>query len=156
MYVIFKQGDDLRQDMLTLQMFRVMDKLWKKENLDLALNPYGVISTGGDIGMIEVVTSSQTISKIQKVLSSLLSLSLFFALHHFLLTMIRRWLVLWVHSKRRFSSNGCSKSILMSCLLNELSKMYCLIYLCCSDPAVYLLVCWLLRRYLCLGYRWSS
>jgi len=66
LYVIFKMGDDLRQDMLTLQMFRIMDKLWKKENLDLQLNPYGVVATGPNTGMIEVVTSSQTISKIQK------------------------------------------------------------------------------------------
>ncbi len=38
----------------------------KSERLDLMLNPYHVISTGSDIGMVEVVTSSQTISKIQK------------------------------------------------------------------------------------------
>jgi phosphatidylinositol kinase/protein kinase (PI-3 family) len=52
--------------MLTIQMFRIFDKLWKKENLDLQLNPYRVIATGGETGMVEVVTRSNTISKIQK------------------------------------------------------------------------------------------
>ena len=33
--LIFKDGDDLRQDMLTLQMIRIIDKLWKDQGLDL-------------------------------------------------------------------------------------------------------------------------
>ena len=33
----FQVGDDLRQDMLTLQMIRVMDRLWLKGSLDLRI-----------------------------------------------------------------------------------------------------------------------
>jgi len=65
-YLILKHGDDLRQDMLTLQMLRIMDKLWKKEGLDLRMNPYGCISTENRIGMIEVVLNAETIANIQK------------------------------------------------------------------------------------------
>lgn len=65
-YVIFKNGDDLRQDMLTLQMIRIMDKLWKNEGLDLRMNPYGCISTDHRVGLIEVVLNAETIANIQK------------------------------------------------------------------------------------------
>lgn len=38
--VIYKKGDDLRQDQFVLQMISLMDKILKKENLDLKLTPY--------------------------------------------------------------------------------------------------------------------
>jgi len=65
-YIIFKSGDDLRQDMLTLQMINIMDKLWQQENLDLRMLPYGCISTGNEVGMIEVVLNAETVSNIQQ------------------------------------------------------------------------------------------
>lgn len=37
---IFKHGDDLRQDQLILQTIALMDKLLRRENLDLKLTPY--------------------------------------------------------------------------------------------------------------------
>jgi DNA-binding protein H-NS len=63
-YVIFKAGDDLRQDLLTLQILRNMDLLWKTNSLNLRLNPYGCVCLGDMIGMIEVVTNSDTIANI--------------------------------------------------------------------------------------------
>ncbi|KAM6172991.1 phosphatidylinositol 4,5-bisphosphate 3-kinase catalytic subunit delta isoform [Erethizon dorsatum] len=63
--IIFKNGDDLRQDMLTLQMIQLMDVLWKQEGLDLRMTPYGCLPTGDRTGLIEVVLHSDTIANIQ-------------------------------------------------------------------------------------------
>uniref|UniRef100_A0A3Q3F3S2 phosphatidylinositol 3-kinase n=1 Tax=Labrus bergylta TaxID=56723 RepID=A0A3Q3F3S2_9LABR len=64
--IIFKQGDDLRQDMLVLQTLAVMDSIWQEKSLDLNLIPYGCISTGHNIGMIEIVRNAVTIASIQR------------------------------------------------------------------------------------------
>lgn len=55
--VIFKKGDDLRQDQLVVQMVSLMDRLLKLENLDLHLTPYKVLATGQDEGMLEFIPS---------------------------------------------------------------------------------------------------
>ena len=65
-WLIFKSGDDLRQDLLTLQMLGIMDNIWKSENLDLCLTPYKCVSTGDEMGMIETVLDSTTTAAIQK------------------------------------------------------------------------------------------
>lgn len=41
---IFKHGDDLRQDQLILQTIALMDKLLRRENLDLKLTPYRFVT----------------------------------------------------------------------------------------------------------------
>uniref|UniRef100_A0AAX7T3N4 Phosphatidylinositol 4-phosphate 3-kinase C2 domain-containing subunit alpha n=1 Tax=Astatotilapia calliptera TaxID=8154 RepID=A0AAX7T3N4_ASTCA len=63
--VMFKVGDDLRQDMLALQMIRIMDRIWLQEGLDLRIVNFKCISTGKDKGMVELVPSSDTLRKIQ-------------------------------------------------------------------------------------------
>uniref|UniRef100_UPI003AAC3903 phosphatidylinositol 4,5-bisphosphate 3-kinase catalytic subunit gamma isoform n=1 Tax=Centroberyx gerrardi TaxID=166262 RepID=UPI003AAC3903 len=64
--IIFKQGDDLRQDMLVIQTLMVMDSIWQEKSLDLNLMPYGCISTGHNIGMIEIVRNAMTIAAVQR------------------------------------------------------------------------------------------
>lgn len=76
--IIFKEGDNLRQDMLVIQVHRsflpsannrllhlhvsfppslvllqtlvVMDSIWQEKSMDLSLVPYGCIATGHNIG----------------------------------------------------------------------------------------------------------
>lgn len=64
--IIYKNGDDLRQDMLTLQIISIMDQLWKDEGLDLKMLPYSCLATSSDSGLIEVVSPASTIANIQK------------------------------------------------------------------------------------------
>ncbi|KAL3279433.1 hypothetical protein HHI36_016944 [Cryptolaemus montrouzieri] len=62
---IYKVSDDLQQDMLTLQMVRIMDKLWLKKGLDLKMVSFTCIPTGKKKGMIELVKNAETLRKIQ-------------------------------------------------------------------------------------------
>lgn len=65
----FKTGDDVRTDHLALQMIRIMDKLWQAEaakgrddgiDLNLCMQPYTVVSTADQVGIIECVTGATT------------------------------------------------------------------------------------------------
>eukprot|EP01091_Cochliopodium_minus_P004356 TRINITY_DN14241_c0_g1_i1.p1 TRINITY_DN14241_c0_g1~~TRINITY_DN14241_c0_g1_i1.p1 ORF type:complete len:219 (-),score=51.81 TRINITY_DN14241_c0_g1_i1:222-878(-) len=64
--ILFKFGDDLRQDVLTLQILNLFDKLWKQDNLDLILTTYQVIATDFESGLIEIVKNSTTEADVQK------------------------------------------------------------------------------------------
>ena len=62
--LMLKVGDDLRQDILILQLLRVMDDLWKKEGLDMNMMLYGCISTGFERGLLQVVLNATTVGRI--------------------------------------------------------------------------------------------
>ncbi|RVE72868.1 hypothetical protein OJAV_G00043190 [Oryzias javanicus] len=63
--VIFKSGDDLRQDMLTLQIIRIMNKIWIQEGLDMKMVIFKCFSTGRGRGMVEMIPQADTLRKIQ-------------------------------------------------------------------------------------------
>jgi len=55
---IFKNGDDLRQDQLILQIISLMDQLLRRENLDLRLTPYRVLATSSKHGFVQFVNAA--------------------------------------------------------------------------------------------------
>jgi phosphatidylinositol 3-kinase len=64
--IIFKTGDDLRQDQLVIQIITLMDQLLQKENLDLKLSPYKILATGATAGAVQFVPSMSLQSIVRK------------------------------------------------------------------------------------------
>jgi phosphatidylinositol 3-kinase len=76
--VMFKLGDDLRQDQLVLQMIMLIDRLLRKENLDLKLTPYKVLACSGQNGLVQLVKKSDAVAHI---LSTHKSIQAYFRSH---------------------------------------------------------------------------
>ncbi|CAD5221905.1 unnamed protein product [Bursaphelenchus xylophilus] len=63
--VIFKAGDDLRQDSIVLQLVGIMDDIWHRNGLDLRLILFRCLPMGPQKGFIELVPSCRTLREIQ-------------------------------------------------------------------------------------------
>lgn len=64
--IMFKYGDDLRQDNLVLQFFRIMDEMWMEKNMNMEMVLYRVLESGYQVGYIEFVDNSEVITSMHK------------------------------------------------------------------------------------------
>lgn len=64
--LMFKIGDDLRQDQLVIQIITLMDQLLKNENLNLKLTPYKILATSPIAGLIQFVPNETLDSVLSK------------------------------------------------------------------------------------------
>ena len=71
--VIFKTGDDLRQDQLVIQIINLMNNLLLKENLDLKLTPYRILATSPLAGAVQFIPSTALSAVSQKYRGSVLA-----------------------------------------------------------------------------------
>ena len=71
--LIFKTGDDLRQDQLVIQIIMLMDRLLRKENLDLKLTPYRILATSTSAGAVQFIPSMSLAAIVTKYKGSLLA-----------------------------------------------------------------------------------
>ena len=97
-------GDDLRQDILVLQIIRLFDNFWKEEGKDLHVSPYCVIATGSRSGMVEIVPKSKTTAEIQKVFNFFFSFFIFFFFFFFFFSffIFFHFVGMWWRSFRSF------------------------------------------------------
>ena len=66
--VIIKGGDDMRQEVLAMQLISSFDRIWREASLPVRLHPYGVVVTSNDSGIIELVTDATSIDCLKKAM----------------------------------------------------------------------------------------
>ena len=63
---IYKSNDDLRQELLIMQLIKKFDEIFKKLKLPLKLRPYEIIITSNNSGLIEFIPNSISIDSLLK------------------------------------------------------------------------------------------
>ncbi|RNF09908.1 class III phosphatidylinositol 3-phosphate kinase [Trypanosoma rangeli] len=64
--IMFKSGDDVRQDQLVVQLVQLIDGMLRQDGLDLCLSPYRVLATGLAEGLVELVPNAVTLQSVQR------------------------------------------------------------------------------------------
>lgn len=76
--LMYKVGDDLRQDQLVVQIISLMNELLKNENVDLKLLPYKILATGPQEGAIQFIPNDT----MANILSQYHGILPFFRVHY--------------------------------------------------------------------------
>ncbi len=63
---IAKADDDLRQELLAMQLIKFFDKIFKEENIPLHLHPYEILITSSSSGLLEFLQNTSSIDGIKK------------------------------------------------------------------------------------------
>ncbi|KAJ2611729.1 Phosphatidylinositol 4-kinase pik1alpha (PI4-kinase)(PtdIns-4-kinase) [Coemansia sp. RSA 1365] len=64
--VIVKEGADLRQEQLALQLIREMQRIWQREKTDVFVQYYHMMVTGKGRGIMETITNTVSVHSIKK------------------------------------------------------------------------------------------
>ncbi|KAJ2452507.1 Phosphatidylinositol 4-kinase pik1alpha (PI4-kinase)(PtdIns-4-kinase) [Coemansia sp. RSA 2336] len=64
--VIIKEGADLRQEQLALQLIREMQRIWSLESTDVFVQYYRIMVTGESCGIMETITNTVSVHSIKK------------------------------------------------------------------------------------------
>ncbi|KAJ1961623.1 Phosphatidylinositol 4-kinase pik1alpha (PI4-kinase)(PtdIns-4-kinase) [Dipsacomyces acuminosporus] len=64
--VIVKEGADLRQEQLALQLIREMQRVWQREHTDVFVQYYRIMVTGEGCGLMETITNTVSVHSIKK------------------------------------------------------------------------------------------
>uniref|UniRef100_A0A0R3S5X0 phosphatidylinositol 3-kinase n=1 Tax=Elaeophora elaphi TaxID=1147741 RepID=A0A0R3S5X0_9BILA len=63
--ILYKVGDDMRQDALVLQLVKMMNDIWLSQELDLRMVIFRCVPLGNKSGMVELVSDCRTLCEIQ-------------------------------------------------------------------------------------------
>jgi len=64
--IMFKNGDDCRQEVLAMQLIRWFDNIFQRASLPLWVKPYSVLICGPESGLIEVIHDATSIDALKK------------------------------------------------------------------------------------------
>ena len=62
--MLYKVGDDLRQDQLVMQFIEISDRIWLAESLDMQLVVYNCTYTSANTGVIEGIKEAENMGNV--------------------------------------------------------------------------------------------